>query len=172
MNPIRLSVCNRQAIPTLYNVTLQLIGPIRMLWRNWSVVNTVQGLYSHTSFSSQLTNGSNKLECYITLGCKGLTGANTLVYLAQSYVTNKLECCEGGPRSLSLSFNALLCLSFSSIFFNLSVVRKKVRTGLHNNVLRKSYDCKYGRWGCVSHLTLTLNIISTLKIKYPAYTKW
>jgi len=43
-------------------------------------------------FSSQLTNGSNKLECYITLGWKGLLGKTTLAYWASfvSYVENEL----------------------------------------------------------------------------------
>ncbi len=33
-----------------------------------------------TLFSSQLKNEANKLECYITLGCKCLLLTNTLAY--------------------------------------------------------------------------------------------
>jgi len=36
----------------------------------------------NTLFSLKLTNGPNKLECYITLGCQGLTGKNTPAYWA------------------------------------------------------------------------------------------
>jgi hypothetical protein len=35
----------------------------------------------NTSFSSQLTNGPNKLECYITLGMEGFLERNTLAYM-------------------------------------------------------------------------------------------
>ncbi len=35
-----------------------------------------------TSFSPQLMNGPNKLDCYITRGLNGLSGANTLSYWA------------------------------------------------------------------------------------------
>jgi hypothetical protein len=35
------------------------------------------------SFSLQLPNGPNKLECYITLGWKGMSGTNTAAYCAQ-----------------------------------------------------------------------------------------
>ncbi len=38
----------------------------------------------NTSFSSELTNGPNKIEWYITLGLKCVQGTNTLVYLAPS----------------------------------------------------------------------------------------
>jgi hypothetical protein len=36
------------------------------------------GHINNSSFSSQLTNGPNKLVCYIILGWKGLPGAYTL----------------------------------------------------------------------------------------------
>ncbi len=36
----------------------------------------------NTSFSSQLMNGLNKLECYIAIGWKGLQRSNTLAYWA------------------------------------------------------------------------------------------
>ncbi len=42
--------------------------------------------------------GHNKLECYITLGWKGLPVANTLAYSAHSYITQ--NCYEYDPRSL------------------------------------------------------------------------
>jgi hypothetical protein len=40
----------------------------------------LRGRIHNTSFSLKLTNGSNKLECYIMLVSKGLTGINTLAY--------------------------------------------------------------------------------------------
>jgi hypothetical protein len=41
--------------------------------------------YIHnTSFSSQLMNGPNKLECYITQHWKGLPKTNSLAYLAHT----------------------------------------------------------------------------------------
>jgi len=36
-------------------------------------------------------NGPNKLECYITLGLKGLPVTNSLVYSAHSKAMKKLE---------------------------------------------------------------------------------
>jgi hypothetical protein len=42
------------------------------------------GSIHNASFSLQLTNGHNKLECYITLDLKGFTGTNTLAYWAHS----------------------------------------------------------------------------------------
>jgi len=42
-------------------------------------------------------NGPNKLECYITLGWKGLPGANTLAYWTLTLVTKKMNCCDYGP---------------------------------------------------------------------------
>ncbi len=46
----------------------------------WKTFYKVLGLYLITSFSSLLTNGQNKLECYITLGWRGLPV--TLAYLS------------------------------------------------------------------------------------------
>jgi hypothetical protein len=40
-----------------------------------------------TSFSALLTNGSNKLQCFITLGWKGLPGTNNPTYYENSYIT-------------------------------------------------------------------------------------
>ncbi len=39
----------------------------------------------------------NKLECYITLGCKGLLETNTIAHWVHSYVKKKIKCCEYGP---------------------------------------------------------------------------
>ncbi len=39
-------------------------------------------------------NGPNKLECYVTLGCKGLLGTNILAYWAHLYVARKIKCCK------------------------------------------------------------------------------
>jgi hypothetical protein len=41
-------------------------------------------------------NGPNKLEHYITLVLKDLTGTNTLPYWTHLQVTNKMKCCEYG----------------------------------------------------------------------------
>ncbi len=43
-------------------------------------------------------NVSNKVPCYITLGCKCLPGRNTLASRAHSQVINKMKCCEYHPR--------------------------------------------------------------------------
>jgi hypothetical protein len=47
--------------------------------------------FHNAAFSLQLTNGSNKLECYITLGQKGLPVTNTLAYWAYSKVREKIN---------------------------------------------------------------------------------
>jgi hypothetical protein len=47
-----------------------------------------------SSFSLQLTNGPNKLECYITLGMKDSPERNTLAQWAHSQVMRKRKCCE------------------------------------------------------------------------------
>jgi len=39
-------------------------------------------------------NGLNKLDCYITLDRKGLTGTNTLAYRAYFEVMNEMKYCE------------------------------------------------------------------------------
>jgi hypothetical protein len=44
---------------------------------------TGSSLIGFTSFLV-ITHGSNKLECYITLGWKGLSGTNSLTYWAHS----------------------------------------------------------------------------------------
>jgi hypothetical protein len=41
-----------------------------------------QGRICNTSISLQITYGPNKLECYITPGCKGLPGTSTLAFWA------------------------------------------------------------------------------------------
>jgi hypothetical protein len=40
---------------------------------------------NNISFSLYSMNGPNKLECYITLGWKGLLGINTIAYWAQFF---------------------------------------------------------------------------------------
>ncbi len=40
----------------------------------------------NASFSLQFKNGSNKLECYVTLSWKGLLVTNTLTYWANGTV--------------------------------------------------------------------------------------
>ncbi len=46
-------------------------------------------------------NAPNKLECYITLGCKGLPALNTVSYWVQSKVRKKIKCCEYKPGAFS-----------------------------------------------------------------------
>jgi hypothetical protein len=41
-----------------------------------------------------------KLECYKTLGRKGLPGTNTLAYWSDSLVTKKMKCCEYTPSAI------------------------------------------------------------------------
>jgi hypothetical protein len=66
-----------------------LFGPF-LCYKETVVFHTVSGVHN-TSFSSELSNGPNKIEWYITLGLKCVQGTNTLVYLAPSYVTKKLK---------------------------------------------------------------------------------
>ncbi len=51
-------------------------------------------------FSSKLKNGTNKAECYITLGWKALPGINTVAYCARLKVTEKMKYCAYDTRSL------------------------------------------------------------------------
>jgi hypothetical protein len=53
--------------------------------------------FRNISFSSQLTNGPTKPECYITLGWNGLQGTNTLAYWVHSQVA-KRNCSEYDSR--------------------------------------------------------------------------
>jgi hypothetical protein len=52
--------------------------------------NNNQAFKQH-SFSSKHTNKPNKLECCITLGCKGYPETNTIAYWAHSKVTKKMK---------------------------------------------------------------------------------
>ncbi len=61
MGPISQSVCPLQVSLAQYNETLQLIRPICKLQRKPHAVPGV--LLTTTSFTSYLTNGTNKLEC-------------------------------------------------------------------------------------------------------------
>jgi hypothetical protein len=51
---------------------LQLVFP--------GLINSPVTVFTTFPFYSKLMNGSNKLECYIPLGWKGLPGTNTLAY--------------------------------------------------------------------------------------------
>jgi hypothetical protein len=64
-------------------------------------------------------NGPNKQECYIILGWKGSSGANTLAFWSHLYDTKKIKCCEYDSWSLFCSS------SFKSIFFLLFFARKE-----------------------------------------------
>jgi hypothetical protein len=44
----------------------------------------ILGRIHHLQFYSQHTNWPSKLECYITVGWKCLSGTNTLAYWTQS----------------------------------------------------------------------------------------
>ncbi len=56
-----------------------LFGPFLCYEEIEVFVNTVCGVHS-TSFSSELMNGSNKIQCYIILGWKDFPWTNTLAY--------------------------------------------------------------------------------------------
>jgi hypothetical protein len=53
----------------------------------------------NTSFSSKLVIGPNKLEGYTALSRTGFPGTNTLAYLAHSWATRRMKCCEYGRRT-------------------------------------------------------------------------
>ncbi len=60
-----------------------------------------------TDFSLQLTFRPNKLDCYITLGWKGLSGTNTLAHWGPLIRLPKLKYCEYASRiSISELFYA------------------------------------------------------------------
>ncbi len=58
----------------------------------------------NTSFSSELMNVPNTLECYTTLGQKCLPVMNTLAYWVHAYVTKKMKCCESSLPPGSIYF--------------------------------------------------------------------
>ena len=47
-------------------------------------------------------NGPDMLECYISLGWKGLPGSNTINYKVQSLVMRDMKCCEHDTFTLYL----------------------------------------------------------------------
>ncbi len=49
------------------------------------------------SFTLQLKNWPNNLECNVTLSCKDLPETNTKAYSANMWVMKKLKCCEYVP---------------------------------------------------------------------------
>jgi hypothetical protein len=68
---------------TVLDLPLQLVFPV-LSHRRTSLkvfLRSVSKIHN-TSFSSELTNGPNKLECYIDLGWRGLLITNTLTYQA------------------------------------------------------------------------------------------
>ncbi len=48
----------------------------------------------NTSFSLLSVNGSNKLECYTTLGLKAMSGTNTPTYWSHLQFIKKMKCCK------------------------------------------------------------------------------
>jgi hypothetical protein len=93
----------------------------------------MRGRIHNTSFNSKIKNRPNKLECYITLGWKGLLPDNTIAYWANLYIMQKIKCSEYGATTLSIMtlsimtfstfngrnrLNKLLC-SFLASFSNL-----------------------------------------------------
>jgi len=69
----------------------------------------------NTSFSSRLTNGPNKLECYIALRWKHLPIANTLASWAHLQLEMKMKGCEHGPRIWKKVFN---CIKHASLLLH------------------------------------------------------
>jgi hypothetical protein len=82
IGPISWSVILHLAGKACYRQTNQLTSPICNLLRKLSFVNTAWHHIHNTIFSSQLTNRPNKLECYLTLGWKGLLSTNKPDYFA------------------------------------------------------------------------------------------
>jgi hypothetical protein len=71
-----------------------------------------RGRIHNFSFSSQLTNWPNKLDCYITVGWKFLSRTNSLAYWSPFMSYKKMKCFEYGPRGRIHNF------SFSSQITN------------------------------------------------------
>ncbi len=59
--------------------------------------NEMLSLYSQRFIVFVTQNGVNKLEGYIALEWKGLSGINTRAYWAHSKVTKKMKGCEYRP---------------------------------------------------------------------------
>jgi hypothetical protein len=51
----------------------------------------------NASFSSYLTDGPKKLECYIIIGRKGRSGTSTQAYWTHLKVINEMKCCNYDP---------------------------------------------------------------------------
>ncbi len=69
-------------------------------------VQTTQGpgsVFTTLYFFSWLTNGRVKLECYITLGWKGLPETNTLAFWNRWLFTKMIKCCEYGTWAIGLT---------------------------------------------------------------------
>ncbi len=66
-------MCYQDCKGLLVKKNSSLLGPF-VSYKKWTDVNTARG----PSFSFLILNGSNKLECYIRLGCKEMAVKNTL----------------------------------------------------------------------------------------------
>jgi hypothetical protein len=79
MSPISYSVTLCKGRKACHGQTLYLSGHILKVTEKIKCCEYGPLVCIHnTSFSSKRTNGFNKLQCYITLGWKGLPEANAL----------------------------------------------------------------------------------------------
>ncbi len=74
----------RYRINPIAVVCLHYRQMVQHLWFYLNISIMYQGPYSPPFIFSKLMNGPNKLECYITIGWKGLAVTNTLAYWVHS----------------------------------------------------------------------------------------
>jgi hypothetical protein len=77
---------------------------ISKLQRKWTVVNSNTNYIHNTSFSSQLMNGPDKLEYYITISGKGKPWTNTLASWAICKLQRKWTVVNTSPGPYSQHF--------------------------------------------------------------------
>jgi hypothetical protein len=70
-------------------------------------------IFTTFSFSLQLTNGPNKLECYNTQSQHGLSGKNALAYWSHSKLKKKIKCCEYGPGVFTIKLFTAIIVALS-----------------------------------------------------------
>jgi hypothetical protein len=127
-----------------------------------------------TYFPSYLMNRSTKLECFITLGWKGLSEKNNLTYCASSQVTDKMKCCEYAPRG------CIHCTNFSLYLMTRpnkldSSIRLSWKGLSETNTLtycasswvtNKMKCCEYAPWGQIHNTSSYLaNRVNKLSVK-------
>ncbi len=71
-------------------------------------------------------NGSNKLECYITLAWKCLPGTSTLGYWTYLSVSKKMKCYEYDPLILSVSIPGCIFPRLLTNVFSNSTIEQHI----------------------------------------------